>query len=441
MAASTTRRCERCGMQLSRYNHESICASCRAGLLPGQEPVLAPRVSHPLDRRRPPSPTWLWVSPTAQAALGSGDLAAILAAYRRANRLSQADLATILGFDQPYVSRIERGARRIRDVRTLAHIADRLAIPPHLVGVVGTDDADFATMLQFAEATLRLSETARQSGRAADAVRELWPLVARLEARLAAGRAERDILVLLAHGRLALGTALGHILPEERLVVAARWTARAWPVANWLDDDVLKASVLRMHGNELRKCGHHAAAVARLVQALSMTKEPSARGAALGLLARAAAEAGDAQMFDMAVAEARTLLDAGHQPNMFFNRFSLREIHARGLLATGRAAAAVTLVEGAAQQDSRLAIAPQWYVINQVTVGAALRVDGDLAGALDTLQAAMAAAEGYRLPHQIQRAMRVLRSAPHDAAETLVEAGRAALARLQRLLAAPAVSP
>jgi len=43
----------------------------------------------------------------------------------------------------------------------LARIADRLAIPPHLLGVVGADDADFAAMLQFAEATLRLSEIAR----------------------------------------------------------------------------------------------------------------------------------------------------------------------------------------------------------------------------------------------------------------------------------------
>ena len=123
-------------------------------------------------------------------------------------------------------------ARKIRDIRTLAHIADRLAIPPHLVGVVGTDDADFATMLQFAEATLRLSEVARQSGHAADAVSELWPLVARLEARLSEGRAERDVLILLAHGRLALGTALGHVLQEERLAVAARWTARAWLIAD-----------------------------------------------------------------------------------------------------------------------------------------------------------------------------------------------------------------
>lgn len=286
MEASTVRRCERCGTQLSRYNNESICAPCRPALAFEQGTVPTPRLSHSLAAGHPPTPTWLWVSPATQAAVASGDLAAILAAYRRANRLSQAELAAIIGLDQPYVSRIERGARKIRDIRTLAHIADRLAIPPHLVGVVGTGDADFA----------------------------------------------------------------------------------------------------------------------------------------------------------LAVAEALVLLEAGQQPTMFFNEFSLREIHTRGLLMTGRVPAAVALADGAAQADSGLAIAPQWRVINQVTIGDILLADGDVTGTLDTLQAAMAAAETYRLPHQIQRAMRTLRSVPSDAGRALAEAGTAALARLRRLLAAPTAS-
>jgi len=260
VAASTARRCERCGAQLSRYNHESICAPCHAALVPASRTELAARPSHPLAARVRPAPTWLWVSPSAQAALAGGDLAAILTAYRHANRLSQAQLAAILGLDQPYVSRIESGARKVRDIRMLARIADRLAIPPHLLGVVGADDADFAAMLQFAEATLRLSEIARQSGRAADAV-------------------------------------------------------------------------------------------------------------------------------------------------------------------------------------SALAVAPQWRVIDQVTVGNVLLAGGDVAGALETLETAMVAAEAYRLPHQIQRAMRMLGSVPREAARTLVEAGTGALARLRRLLSAPTASP
>jgi hypothetical protein len=50
--------------------------------------------------------------------------------------------------------------------------------------------------------------------------------------------------------------------------------------------------VLRMHGNELRKAGHAAASMTRLWQSLQLDDRPGHRGAALVLLARAAAESG-----------------------------------------------------------------------------------------------------------------------------------------------------
>ncbi|MEU0383190.1 hypothetical protein [Streptomyces chartreusis] len=71
-------------------------------------------------------------------------------------------------------------------------------------------------MLQFGESTVRLAEVARQSGHAAEAVSELWPLVARREARVEDGHTERDALHLLARARVGLGVALGNVLPEER---------------------------------------------------------------------------------------------------------------------------------------------------------------------------------------------------------------------------------
>ena len=187
MAGSAARRCERCGAHLSRFNSEAICAPCYAASLPLSPTELAGEISRPPIGGARRAPTWLWVSPSAQAALARGDLADLLTTYRHANRLSQAHLAAILGLDQPYISRIETGVRKVHDVRMLARIADRLAIPPHLLGVIGADDSDFGAMVQFAEATLRLSEVARQSGHAAEAVSELWPLVARLEARLSEG--------------------------------------------------------------------------------------------------------------------------------------------------------------------------------------------------------------------------------------------------------------
>jgi len=137
---------------------------------------------------RPLTPAvWLWSAPEAAAALRTRDLATILRVYRRVNGLNQERLAALLGYDKTYVSMIETGRRTISDVTTRRHIARVLGLPMHVLGVTDNDDADFAAMIQFGDSTIRLAEIARQSGRAVDAVNELWPLVARLEARAAEG--------------------------------------------------------------------------------------------------------------------------------------------------------------------------------------------------------------------------------------------------------------
>ena len=79
---------------------------------------------------------------------------------------------------------LETGRRRVQDVPTRRHIAGVLAIAPHLLGVTDPADSDHVS----AESTIRLADLARGAGRAADAVNELWPPVARLEARTAPWR-------------------------------------------------------------------------------------------------------------------------------------------------------------------------------------------------------------------------------------------------------------
>ena len=143
---------------------------------------------------------------------------------------------------------------------------------------------------QLCSSVIRLAGIARHSGRAADAVSELWPLITRLETRVAAGHAEAETMRLLAQARVSFGVALGHLLPEERLATAARWTGRALRIAWNLGDRDLLASVLRMHGNELRKAGHAAAGIIRIRQSLQIDDHPARKGSGLVLLARAAAE-------------------------------------------------------------------------------------------------------------------------------------------------------
>ncbi|MFJ7213581.1 helix-turn-helix domain-containing protein [Amycolatopsis sp. NPDC098790] len=373
----------------------------------------------------------MWSDPAAAAALTSGDLATILRAYRAANRLSQEALAAVLGYDKSYVAMIETRKRAPGDVAGRRHIARALGLPFHLLGVTDPDDADFAALVQFGDSVIRLAEIARQSGRVVEAVNELWPLAARLEARAVEGRLERETLLLLASARLALGVSLGTVLPEERLTGAAVWTGKALVLARHLDDEVFLVTTLRMHGNELRKAGRPRAAVARLQHAAALPATTAAHGATLTLLARAAGDAGLPDQFADAIDGCRRRLDAAAGDELLLNAFTLREVHARGLLALERPHDARRVLDGAAGNPA----APQWQVIERVTAGEVLAATGDHAGAEEALTQAIAAAEHRRLPHQLQRA---IRAAGHGQLPSVARAGRSALQRLRGLLS-PAV--
>ena len=255
------------------------------------------------------SSLWLWSSPEASQALRTRDLATILRTYRRLNRLSQDRLARVLGFDKTYISMIETRRRVIADLGNLRHIAHTLAIPGHALGVTESGDATFAAMMQFAGSVLTLAEVARKSGHATDAVNELWPLVARLEARAAEGFMERDSLTILGRARLCLGVALGTLLPDEKLTSAAKWTGQALIVAERLDLPELTLHALTMHGNELRKAGRVGAAIARLQRAVAQSTDATSRATACAMLARAAGEARRTELFDTAMCGYRLQLD------------------------------------------------------------------------------------------------------------------------------------
>lgn len=416
-----TGRCDGCGTEVSGYATERICPTCFATVHRGSAVMSRPGL---------PPAIWLWSGPEAAGALATRDLGVILRTYRRLNGLSQEKLAVLLGYDKTYVSMMETGRRVINDVATRRHIADTLAIPAHTLGVTNTDDADFRAMIQFADSTIRLSELARRSGRAVEAVNELWPLVARLEARAAEGHIERETMVLLGQARLALGVSVGTVLPEERLVTAAHWTGKALVVAERLDDQQFLAHALRMHGNELRKADRIPAGVARLQRATELSESAEGKGTALALLARAAGEQGNTELFDQALAGYRDLLDTGRGRSMLFNPFTFREIELRGLVSTGRASQAVLIIQTGLPDAAP--VAPQWQIIERVTAGQVLLAAGQSDEAEDAFRAALAAAETGRLPHQIQRA---IRAAEAGRLGEIVFEGRAALDRLNEALA------
>ncbi|MBU7600292.1 XRE family transcriptional regulator [Streptomyces sp. P38-E01] len=330
--------------------------------------------------------------------------------------LAQSQLGEALGYDKTYISLVERGRRRLDDLASRRHIAVRLRLPPHVLGITDPADSDHRAMVQFGASTIRLADIARQNGHAADAVAELWPLVARWEARIADGHAEREVVRLLARARVGLGVALGNVLPEERLPTAAHWTAKAVRLARFTEDPTFTSYALRMHGNELRKAGLHWAAVHRLRQAAALASDPRARAAVLPLLVRAAGELGDSQLFDTAISEAEALVDTVNHTSLV-NPAALYEIRLRGLISTGRTVAAVGLLGPPASTTA----APQWRVIEAVTVGQVQLVAGDRSGAAHSLRSAAAEAARQRRPHQLQRIVRVSRHTLPEVSDTAGE--------------------
>jgi transcriptional regulator with XRE-family HTH domain len=384
------------------------------------------------------NPSWLWTSASARRRLAGRDVGEIFAAYRTAHHLTQQQLGDRLGFDQSYVCRIENGRRTVRDIPTLNRIAAQLGIPPRLLGLTTATDADFEAMCLFAESSLRLANLVRRAGRPMEAVCELWPLVARLESRSTAPPADPDVLILLAEGCLALGTALGDILPEEELHFSTRWTRRALDLASELGDSALRFHALNLHGNELRKSGRHVDATVLFAEALTDDGSTELHGDTLVLLARARGEMGDARGFDQAIHGASSLLGAQSEASVLLNPFSVREAHIRGLLCTGRESEALLLVNttSVTVKDHR-AVSPQLQVMERITLGAVLAAGGDVDAACEVLGAAVGDGEAYSLPHQVQRAIRAAESMTTKAAERVTAQGLTALGHLHDVAVLP----
>ncbi|MDQ2707398.1 MAG: helix-turn-helix domain-containing protein [Actinomycetota bacterium] len=110
---SEKRVCRSCGTLLSRYNSTALCAGCTRKS--GTTPI---------------APLWLWDSDVLRHALARTDLGAALTIIRSAMGLSQLELATVLGWSQSAVARVESGQRdTLYDVRRLVEVADALDMP------------------------------------------------------------------------------------------------------------------------------------------------------------------------------------------------------------------------------------------------------------------------------------------------------------------------
>ncbi|MCB5907647.1 hypothetical protein [Streptomyces pinistramenti] len=185
---------------------------------------------------------------------------------------------------------------------------------------------------------------------------------------------------------------------------------------------------LRMHGNELRKASLRGAAVQRLCRAAATAPNDTARAAALPLLARAAGALRNGRLFDRVMRETDDLLSRVDHTSLF-NPFSLHEIRLRGLVSTGRTDVAMRLVEQSPAPTT--GVAPQWRVIELITVAHVQLLADDRGGAAESLGSAIREAATQRLPHQLQRITRTAGTrlpALHAAASQSLEQIRSEMA-------------
>ncbi|MDJ0341370.1 helix-turn-helix transcriptional regulator [Streptomyces sp. H10-C2] len=137
--ASPRTSCSRCGTTLSRTNTDTLCSPCRRSV------GATGTAQHATSSRGDGQVHWLSAEGERSAPPDGSNLAAVLKAYRSLHQLKQQDLADLLGYDQSYVSLLERGKRTIRDMDELRRLAQVLALPEDELGLLPAVDAAVAT--------------------------------------------------------------------------------------------------------------------------------------------------------------------------------------------------------------------------------------------------------------------------------------------------------
>lgn len=130
ISATAPAVCARCGARLSRGNSDTVCSPCRRTIGPAAAVMQATPAAKPVS--------WLSAPAERTAPPDGSNLGDVLKAYRVLHKLKQQDLADLLGYDQSYVSLLERGKRVIKDMDELRRLAQVLGLPEDELGLLPT---------------------------------------------------------------------------------------------------------------------------------------------------------------------------------------------------------------------------------------------------------------------------------------------------------------
>lgn len=338
--------------------------------------------------------------------------------YREKTKISQAQLAEMLGVGQSYISRVEKGDRVPQNIRFIDRINE-------LIGKVmpAEKQADISQIYQKDEhrslggvrAILRLASIAREAGKADDAIFELREAINFLcnddeVVNITSG--ERSELLIQAE--MQFGVALGDTLFDAQHSAPTHYLHSAWRRSVESENKTVEAKVLRRLGNEYRKSGNYARAEECLSRALDAADPGEERGLSAVCLARLAMVSNQEREFFKFVRIAERELDRTKQQTMTFNPVSVGEVRIRGQETFRR----LTRAYIDELKDSQIVgIAPQWSVIREITIGSAILNIGEKEEAQSYLENGFKGALLCAIPKQAKRAISTMKMHYHNTDE------------------------
>jgi hypothetical protein len=332
-------------------------------------------------------------------------------------------MADLLGLDQSRLSRIEANKRTIRGRDQLLDIARTLEIPPGALGVTPFGTGGLAEVdYENAASVVTLARATRILGNPALACAEIQPLLNRLDAEIdVTDPAARDVALLVAEAHLVLGLVLGDLVPEHAIGGALRHLLYALSLAEGLGVEPAATGYIQsLIGTQQRIAGRNQVAQKHIQRAYATAPTSVERGTYAAVAAETAAAAHEAELFRTMIKDAKAALDEDDQRTALFSETAVGEIEARGLIDLDRPSDALAALDGV-NRSRGARTTPQWTVISLVTQAEAHAAMQQPDAAVDLLAAALADAFELGLPHQVQRAYRLLAPLESRQAQGLFE--------------------